>query len=127
MTVSGVRSVIAAAVKAVTGLECHATVPDVIQPPLAILRPVSGDWDMNLPRSSTRNRYELTIVLPAGLSLEEAQDTLDAYLESAQLRDAIEKANYAGQANYARVIGWRDYAQTVLDQYIGVRFDIVVY
>lgn len=127
MTVSGVRSVIAAAVTNVTGLACHATVPDVIQPPLAILRPVSGDWDMNLPRSMSRNRYELTIVLPAGLSIEEAQDTLDGYLESAQLRDAIEKANYAGQANYARVIGWRDYASTVLDQYIGVRFDIIVY
>ena len=126
MTIADVRTIMAAAIESVTGLKCSAYVPEVIHPPLAILKPVSGNWDFNAPRSMPRRTFELTIVIPAALLIQEAQETLDSYLETDKIKDAIEKANYQGKCNYTRVIGWRGYGDTVLDQYIGVRFDIIV-
>lgn len=126
MTIADIRTLMAAAIQTATNLKVFAYVPSVVNPPLAILRPVSGDWDTNLPRSTPRRNFELTVVIPATLLMEEAQQTIDSYLETDKIKDAIEKADYQGKCNYARVVGWRGYGDTVLDQYIGVRFDIVV-
>ena len=126
MSLAEVRTILAAAVVSVTGLKCIAYVPSVVNPPLAILKPTSGDWDTNLPRSTPRRNFELIIVIPSTLSLEETQQTLDSYLETDKIKDAIEKAPNQGKYNYARVIGWRNYGDTVIDTYAGLKFDIVV-
>ncbi len=123
--IADVKAVIAAAVTA-AGIKCFNNVPSVINPPMAVLKLTSGDWDTNLPRSTPRMRFELTVAMPAPLEMEEPQQNIDALLETDKIRDAIENADYTGKANYARVVGWRNYGEPVIDQYLGVVFDIVV-
>jgi hypothetical protein len=126
-----VRTIMAASLKSVAGLTCSNTVPAVINPPCAILKPVSGNWDTTLPRQAPMDKYELTVILPAASSPEEAQRNMDALLETAgTIKTAIESANYAGKINYARVTGWRNYGDAVMlgeTAYLGVVFDIITY
>jgi hypothetical protein len=126
MSIKDVRNIMAAAVEAKLGFKCWPKVPAVFNPPVACIRHNAGNWDTNLPRSTAIRRFELIVAIPETLSPEEAQDSLDTLIETDIVKDAVEKADYAGKANYARVIGYRDCGEPVLDVYIGVRFDIEV-
>lgn len=126
-----VRTIMAAALTA-AGLKTVSVIPAVIQPPMGILKPVSGNWDTTLPRTIPMDKYELTVVLPAAMDPETAQKSLDDFLDTAgKIKAAIEGAAYLSAGiNYARVTGWRNYGDAVMIgevAYIGVIFDIITY
>jgi hypothetical protein len=125
MTIANIRAKMADAVTLVTGLTCLPNVPSVIHPPVAILKPTAGNWDLTLPRVAPEINWDLILIVPAAMLVEEAQTQLDSYLEGDQLKDAIQGADYLPDANYARVIRWRSYGEPVLEQYIGVILEIV--
>lgn len=78
-TLTGIRTGLATRLATITGLRTHATLPDQVNPPCALVQPDGIDFDATMGRGL--DKYRLTVrLLVARASERAAQGALDAYL-----------------------------------------------
>jgi hypothetical protein len=131
--VSDLRTGIAANLATVPGLRTAATVPDQINPPIAVVMPTSITYDLAFARSGG-DEYEFSVMVIVGRVDERmAQNKLDAYCSGTgvqSIKEAIESnRTLDGTAFDCRVTSLRSYNQvSVADvTYLAAEFAVQVY
>jgi hypothetical protein len=131
--VSELRTGIAANLATVPGLRTAATVPDQINPPIAVVMPSSITYDLAFARSGG-DEYEFSVMVIVGRVDERmAQNKLDAYCSGTgvqSIKAAIESnRTLGGEAFDCRVTSLRSYNQvSVADvTYLAAEFAVQVY
>jgi hypothetical protein len=131
--VSDLRTGIATNLATVSGLRTAATVPDQINPPVAVVMPTSITYDTAFARSGG-DEYEFSVMVIVGRVDERmAQNKLDAYCSGSgaqSIKAAIQSnRTLGGQAFDCRVTSLRSYNQiSVADvTYLAAEFVVQVY
>jgi hypothetical protein len=131
--VSQLRTGIATNLATITGLRTAATVPDLINPPIAVVMPMSIEYDLAFARHGG-DEYEFSVMVIVGRVDERmAQNKLDAYCSGTgtqSIKAAIESnKTLGGQAFDCRVTSLRNYNQvSVADvTYLAAEFVVQVY
>jgi hypothetical protein len=131
--VSALRAGIATNLATVSGLRTAATVPDQINPPIAVVMPTSITYDTAFARSGG-DEYEFSVMVIVGRVDERmAQNKLDAYCSGSgtqSIKAAIQSnRTLGGQAFDCRVTSLRSYNQiSVADvTYLAAEFVVQVY
>jgi hypothetical protein len=131
MSVSGIRTKLATALNTVSGLKAYETWPVPLpgEFPCAIILPVSGNWNINLPRSGARLKWAVTILTGIQGGVIEAQQVVDGFLAATgttSVKYTMEHYAYSNEPDYVYVTGFRDYGPRVIDEtaYLGATFDI---
>jgi hypothetical protein len=79
VTPSAVRSGLATALDAITGLRCFDYVPDGLAPPAAVVEPLEVSFDESMKRGSDFYRAFILVIV-GRMSERSANDALDDYL-----------------------------------------------
>ena len=131
--VSDLRTGIATNLATVSGLRTAATVPDQINPPVAVVMPTSITYDTAFARSGG-DEYEFSVMVIVGRVDERmAQNKLDAYCSGSgtqSIKAAIQSnRTLGGKAFDCRVTSLRSYNQiSVADvTYLAAEFVVQVY
>jgi hypothetical protein len=131
--ISDLRSGIATNLATITGLRTAATVPDQINPPVAVVMPDSINYDTAFARSGG-DEYDFTVIVIVGrVDERSAQNTLDAYCSgvgSKSIKAAIESnRTLGGKAFDCRVTALRSYTQISIADvtYLSADFAVKVY
>jgi hypothetical protein len=131
--VSALRAGIATNLATVSGLRTAATVPDQINPPVAVVMPTSITYDTAFARTGG-DEYEFSVMVIVGRVDERmAQNKLDAYCSGSgtqSIKAAIQSnRTLGGQAFDCRVTSLRSYNQiSVADvTYLAAEFVVQVY
>jgi hypothetical protein len=131
--VSDLRTGIASNLATITGLRTAATVPDQINPPIAVVMPTSITYDTAFARSGG-DEYEFSVMVIVGRVDERmAQNKLDAYCSGSgaqSIKAAIQSnRTLGGKAFDCRVTSLRSYNQiSVADvTYLAAEFAVQVY
>lgn len=98
MSVTALRSGIAANLATISGLRTSAFVPDNPAPPVAVVLPTSIDFDSAMGRGMDLYRFDV-VVIANRASERSAQSTLDAYCNptgSSSIKAAIESDKTLG-------------------------------
>jgi hypothetical protein len=132
-SISDLRTGIATNLATIQGLRTSATVPDQINPPIAVVMPSSIEYDLAFARSGG-DEYEFTVMVIVGRVDERmAQNKLDAYCSGSgtqSIKAAIESnKTLGGKAFDCRVTSLRNYNQvSVADvTYLAAEFVVQVY
>jgi len=131
--ISTLRTAIATNLSTITGLRTAATVPDQINPPVAVVMPTSITYDTAFARSGG-DEYEFSVMVIVGRVDERiAQNKLDAYCSGSgaqSIKAAIQSnRTLGGKAFDCRVTSLRSYNQiSVADvTYLAAEFAVQVY
>ena len=131
--VSDLRNGLATNLATISGLRTAATVPDQINPPVAVVIPTSITYDTAFARTGG-DEYEFSVMVIVGRVDERmAQNKLDAYCSgtgSQSIKAAIESdRTLGGKAFDCRVTSLRNYNQvSVADvTYLAAEFVVQVY
>lgn len=130
-TLGQVRDGLQTRLATISGLRTHATWPDTVNPPAALVRPLGSTFDQRYG-NGTVIHFEIVLVLQLG-TLRTAQDALDAYLDpsgASSIVAAIEgDRTLGGYADTLAVLGWHDYGGLEIGTvaYLGVKFDCDVW
>jgi hypothetical protein len=131
-TVTELRSGLAARLATITGLRTSATIPDQINPPVAIVSLDNIAYDEAFARGL--DEYQFTVTVFVGRIAERtAQNALDAYLAptgSGSVKTAIEgDRSLGGKAQTLRVTDMVGVAPTTVGDvpYLTAQFAVTVY
>ncbi|MDP2731073.1 MAG: hypothetical protein Q8O55_11425 [Dehalococcoidales bacterium] len=133
MSISALRDTLKTGLETISGLKVYDTVPDAIgQLPAFFMLPKSGDYDQAASGQFYRLMLEGTLLIRRVSEVQQAQDSLDSYLQptgSSSVKAAIEAVDYSTDADVVRVSGFRDYGglEFAGQQFIGCKFDIECY
>jgi hypothetical protein len=132
-TVTELRTGIANNLATVSGLRTTPTVPDQINPPIAVVVPTSISYDIAFARSGG-DEYEFVITVIVGRVDERtAQNRLDAYCSgsgASSIKAAVESdKTLGGKAFDCRVTDLRNYTQVTVGDanYLAAEFVCQVY
>jgi hypothetical protein len=132
-TVSELRTAIATNLAKVQGLRTSATIPDQINPPIAVVAPASITYDIAFARNGG-DEYEFIITAIVGRVDERtAQNRLDAYCSGtgvSSIKAAVESdKTLGGKAFNCRVTDLRNYTQVTVGDatYLAAEFVVQVY
>jgi len=121
----------------ISGLRAYDVWPTTINPPVAVVRPLSGVYHEDEDGSVTHH-FEITLLLQLG-NLIVAQEELDAYIATEgelSVPNALEAdPTLGGAAHSTSVTGWRDCGTMRVGadedgrapEFMGVRFDVEVF
>ena len=132
MTISELRSGIATNLATISGLRTSSTVPDNPNPPIALVEPMTVQFDTAMGRSLDQYNFKVTVIVGRA-SERTSQNSLDAYCSgsgSSSVKGAIESdRTLGGKANDLRVTGLSSYGSiTIADvTYLAAEFAVVVY
>jgi len=123
------RTALAANLSAIPNLRTSATVPDKPNPPVAVIKPNSVNFDMAFARGL--DEYEFSVLLIVGRVDERtAQNKLDGYCApsgSGSVKEAIEAdKTLGGNAYDLRVREMRNYQQINVGDVIYLSAEFVV-
>lgn len=132
-TITGLRAGIAQNLSAISGLRTAATVPDLPNPPIAVVLPTGITYDSAFARGC--DEYTFTVIVIVGRVDERtAQGRLDAYCNpsgTSSIKTALESdKTLGGYAFDCRVTEMRNYQQLVLGDgitYLAAEFAVTVY
>lgn len=131
-TISEIRSAIATNLSSISGLRTSAYVPDQINPPVAIVEPVSIAFDTSMGRGLDTLTFKVTVLV--GRQEERtAQTLIDAYCSSSgasSIKSAIElDRTLGGKANDLQVSGLSSYGSLSIGEatYLAAEFAVTVY
>lgn len=131
-TVSELRTGVATNLATISGLRTAATMPDLPNPPIALVTPISIEYDKAFGQGMTI--YTMTVTVIVGrVSERTAQNTLDAYCSStgaSSIKKAIESdVTLGGKAFDCRVSQMRNYGSTTIseNEYLAAEFDLSIY
>ena len=132
MTISELRSGIATNLATISGLRTSSTVPDNPNPPIALVEPMTVQFDTAMGRSLDQYNFKVTVIVGRA-SERTSQNSLDAYCSgsgASSVKRAIESdRTLGGKANDLRVTGLSSYGSiTIADvTYLAAEFAVVVY
>ena len=132
-SISDLRNGLAANLATISGLRTSATVPDQINPPIAVVMPGSITYDIAFARTGGDEYEFLVLVIVGRVDERTAQNRLDAYCSgtgAGTIKAAIESdKTLGGKAMSLRVTSLRNYNQlTVGDTtYLSAEFVVQVY
>lgn len=131
-TIAQIRAGIATNLATITGLRTSATVPDQINPPVAVILPSTIDYDTAFRRGLDTMQFQVLAIV--GRADERtAQNTLDAYCQSTgatSIKTAIESdRTLAGVIKDLRVTQMRNYGPADIGgtTYLTAEFVVSVY
>jgi hypothetical protein len=131
--ISDLRTGIAANLATVAGLRTSATVPDSINPPIAVVMPNSVTYDTAFARSGGDEYEFLVMVIVGRVDERTAQNKLDDYCSGTganSIKAAIERdKTLGGKAFSLRVTSLRNYNQLTVGDitYLSGEFVVQVY
>lgn len=139
-TLAAVRDALQARLGTISGLRVHDTWPDTVNPPFAIIRPLSADPHLVIGAAAS-GIYVLEVTVGVQLSTYRmAQDALDPYLATSgtqSITATIEAdPRLGGVVDYAIPSVWRDYGGIQINsasssanptEYLGAVLDVTVY
>lgn len=131
-TLSELRSGLAANLATITGLRTSATIPDAVNPPVAVVFPNSITYDLAFARSGGDEYEFLVTVIVGRMDERSAQNRLDDYCTgtgSSSIKAAIEKdPTLGGKAFDTRVTSLRNYNQVTVGDttYLSAEFVVQV-
>lgn len=131
-SVSAIRAALAANVATISGMRTLARVPEIINPPMAVVMPPSIEFDKAMGRGL--DQYEFNIVIfVERMDSRNAEGLLDGYAASAgatSVKAAIESARTLGGAcSDLRVTAMREPVPAIVGDttYLSVTFAVTVY
>jgi hypothetical protein len=117
-TLSELRAGIATNLATISGLRTTPTVPDQINPPIAVVMPNTITYDTAFARSGGDEYEFLVMVIVGRVDERSAQNKLDAYASpsgNGSVKTAIEKdKTLGGKAFSLRVTNLRNYNQVTV-------------
>jgi hypothetical protein len=131
-TISEIRSGIATNLATISGLRTGATLPETPNPPIAVVEPVSINFDTTMGRGLDELSFKVTLIVGRADG-RSAQNSLDAYCSSSgstSVKSAIESdRTLGGKANDLRVTALSTYGSvTIADTtYLAAEFAVTVY
>lgn len=132
MTISELRTGLATNLATISGLRTSSFIPDNINPPIALVEPVSVSFDTVMARGLDEYSFKVTVV--AGRASERAgQSLMDGYCSgsgSSSVKGAIESdRTLGGKANDLRVTGLSSYGSITIGDvtYLAAEFAVTVY
>lgn len=132
MTISGLRTGLAANLATITGLRTAATVPTDPKPPIAVVMPNNISYDTAFGRGL--DEYEFVVFVIVGkVDDRTAQNLLDGYCNptgAGSIKTAIERdKTLGGNAQTLRVTTMRNYSAMSIAEntYLAAEFVVQVY
>ncbi len=129
-SITAIRSGLSANLLA-AGIRSSATIPDLVNPPFAIIAPSGVSYHRAF--NNALSEYTFTITLIVGRASERsAQNLLDSYCSatgSSSIRLAVESDQTLGGVAYSTVVTEaRNYGSVVLGEttYLAVEFNVAV-
>lgn len=132
-TVSELRTGLATNLATIAGLRTTPTVPDQINPPIAVVMPSTITYDTAFARSGGDEYEFLVMVIVGRVDERTAQNKLDAYCSgtgTTSIKTAIESnRTLGGKAFDCRVTSLRNYNQVSIADvtYLAAEFVVQVY
>jgi hypothetical protein len=132
-TVSELRAGLATNLATISGLRTTPTVPDQINPPIAVVMPSTITYDTAFARSGGDEYEFLVMVIVGRVDERTAQNKLDAYCSgtgATSIKTAIESnRTLGGKAFDCRVTSLRNYNQVTVGDvtYLSGEFVVQVY
>lgn len=131
-TITELRAGVATNLATISGLRTATTLPDLPNPPIALVTPVSVEYDKAFGTGMTI--YQMTVTVIVGrVSERTAQNLLDSYCSStgaSSIKKAIESdVTLGGKAFDCRVSSMRNYGSTTIseNEYLAAEFDLSIY
>ena len=108
-TIAALRAGLAANLQTISGLRVSAYVPDLIEPPMAVVSAPSIQYDTAFQRGT--DEYTFTIDVYVGRQVvKNAQVLLDAYVDPTAVKAAVESDRTLGGAAFdCRVVSMNSY------------------
>jgi len=131
-SISELRIELANNLATVPGLRTSPVMVDNPNPPIAIISPVSIEYDKSMGVGMTIYSYSITVIV-GRVSERTAQNSLDAYCSSSgtqSIKQAVESnRTLSGKAFDLRVTGMRNYGSLNIadNEYLAAEFDLSVY
>lgn len=131
-TLTDIRSGLATRLGTISGLRTAATMPEQINPPIAVVSPVTVNYDLNAQNGLTQYTMLVTLVV-ARADARAAQNQLDSFVAptgAGSVKAAIEAdRTLGGTVNTCRVTQVANYSMVdTLDvPYLAVDFTVEVY
>jgi len=131
--ISELRAGLATNLATISGLRTAATVPDSINPPIAVVMPSSINYDTAFARTGGDEYEFLVMVIVGRVDERTAQNRLDAYCSgtgTGTVKAALESdKTLAGKAFSLRVTNLRNYNQLTVGDitYLAAEFVVQVY
>lgn len=133
-SITDLRAGIATNLARITGLRVGNFVPDVINPPMAVVEPDATPvtFDIAMNRGLDQFRFSVTVIV-GRVDERSAQNKLDAYCAGSgdlSVKQAIEyDRTLGGAANDCRVTEISSYGSISANenQYLAAEFSVVVY
>ena len=132
-TFTAIRDGIKTRLETITGVTVYDTVPDYLDPPAAIVAPLTSlDYDATMGRGA--DTYQIPVIFYIQrVDAATAQDSLDTFLQASgsdSVKAAIEgDITLGGAAMSVRVVSASDYGEYEVSQgtsYLGVTFNLEV-
>jgi hypothetical protein len=131
-SITNLRTAIATNLASISGLRTAAEMPDNPNPPIALVRPQTIDYNQAMNKGLTR--YSFVVIVIVGRAEERtAQRSLDAYCSSTgttSIKNAIElDRTLGGNAYDCRVTEMRNYTPIQLNEgtYLAAEFAVDVF
>lgn len=131
-TVSEIRTGLATNLATISGLRTSATMPDALNPPIAIVVPETITFDSAMARGM--DEYAFTIMVIVGRAdARTSQGEADAYCNptgSKSIKTAVQSdRTLGGAAQTVRVTSMRNYASITAGDvtYLAAEFAVIVY
>lgn len=131
--ISDLRAGIATNLATISGLRTSATVPDSINPPIAVVMPNTINYDTSFARTGGDEYEFLVMVIVGRVDERTAQNRLDGYCSgtgASSVKAAIESdKTLGGKAFSLRVTSLRNYNQVTVGDvtYLSGEFVVQVY
>jgi hypothetical protein len=131
-SLTAIRTGLATRLATISGLRTSATMPEQVNPPLAVVTPLTVVYDLNANNGLTQYTMQVTLVV-ARADARAAQNQLDAFVAptgSGSVKAAIEAdRTLGGTVNTCRVTQVANYSMVdTLDvPYLAVDFTVEVY
>ena len=132
-SISDLRTGIATNLATISGLRTSATVPDSINPPIAVVMPNTINYDTAFARTGGDEYEFLVMVIVGRVDERTAQNRLDGYCSgtgASSVKAAIESdKTLGGKAFSLRVTSLRNYNQVTVGDvtYLSGEFVVQVY
>lgn len=89
-SIKALRQAIATNVATISGLRTASSIPEVINPPIAVIYPAGAPVEFHLASNNSTNQFNFEIMIIVGRAdARNAQDELDQYISTTGAKSAL--------------------------------------